>query len=283
MADLLQRFLFDDTDIRGELVRLDKTYCDTLKAHQYPEAVKLLLGEFLAAAALLSVTLKFEGRISLQARSNGEIPLIMAEASSKHTLRAIARGAEDARSSDFKSLLEDGLLTITIEPKQGKRYQGIVAIEGNNLAQCLEAYFRQSEQLSTRIWLHAEMSQSAGMMLQQLPGSDISASQRPNDWEHIVKLTETITSEELLNLKFEELLFRLYNQEKVTVFDSAKLAFHCNCSRDRTLKALITVGEDELKAIILEQGSIATNCEFCHQHYDFNTDDIKCLFHPRLH
>jgi len=284
MNDQLQRFLLDNTDIRGELVQLNKTYKDTLAAHRYPEAVGRLLGEFLAAAALLSATLKFDGIISLQARSDGEVPLIMAEATSEHKLRGIARGADLAASDEFKDLLSSGHMTITIEPKQGKRYQGIVSLEGDNLAQCLESYFRQSEQLSTRIWLSSSDEQVAGMMLQQLPATDSAKGEvRTADWEHATHLANTLTSDELLSLDFNQLLYRLYNQEQVRLFEPAKLEFSCHCSRDRTLRALMTVGETDLLEIINEQGAVETNCEFCHQHYQFTGKDIKSLFEPPLH
>lgn len=284
MNDQLQRFLLDNTDIRGEIVRLDKSYKDTLDAHVYPDAVGRLLGEFLAAAVLLSATLKFDGNITLQARSEGEIPLIIAETSSDHKLRGIVRGADFAASDDFKTLLNKGHMTITIEPKQGKRYQGIVSLEGNNLSECLESYFRQSEQLSTRVWLSSNGQQVAGMMLQQLPSvSDAQIEAREADWEHATHLANTLTSEELLSLNFEQLLYRLYNQQQVRLFEPADLQFSCHCSRDRTLRALMTVGEKDLLEIISEQGSIETNCEFCHQHYQFTDKDISELFEHPLH
>ena len=282
--DQLQRFLFEHTDVRGELVRLDQSYQDTLAAHDYPAAVANLLGEFLAAAALLSATLKFEGSITLQARSQGEIPLIMAEATSDHALRAIARQADQAKSCDFHTLLADGQLTLTIEPKQGKRYQGIVSLEGDNLAHCLENYFQQSEQLSTKLWLSADGQHAGGMMLQELPDTGFAdPSQRDNQWEHLTQLANTLTHSELIELSFNDLLYRLYNQESVKLFESAALRFQCQCSRDKTLTALTTVGEQELLELIEEQGEILTNCEFCHQHYNFSAQDIKQLFSPTIH
>ncbi|MEE8058044.1 MAG: Hsp33 family molecular chaperone HslO [Pseudomonadales bacterium] len=284
MTDLLQRFIFDTTDIRGELCRLEQSYQDCLAAHQYPKAVANLLGEFMAAAALLSATLKFEGTLTLQARSKGEIPLIMAEASSEHKLRGIARGADNASSSEFTTLLANSQLSITIDPKQGNRYQGIVPLDGNNLAQCLETYFQQSEQLSTRIWLHSNGQQAAGMMLQELPASrTLDTEQRQQNWQHMTKLAETLSEEELLSLTFENLLYRLYHQEQVRLFEPDSLQFKCRCSRSRTLNALRTLGEEELQCILAEQGVIDMNCEFCHQHYHFDNKDIQGLFQQTLH
>lgn len=289
MNDLLQRFIFDNTDIRGELVQLKQCYEDAVKAHDYPEPVAMLLGEFLAAAAMLSATLKFEGTLTLQARSRGQIPLIMAEATSDHKLRAIARESDQANSTDFATLLADGQLSITIDPLQGQRYQGIVPLDGNNLAQCLEHYFEQSEQLSTRVWLASDGKQSAGMLLQELPESEQARDasdnpeQRSINWQHLTSLAETLSDEELLSLPFEQLLYRLYHQEQVRLFDADPLIFHCSCSKTRTLNALRTLGEKELNSIIEEQGKIDINCEFCHQHYLFDQEDVNALFQPTLH
>lgn len=284
MTDQLQRFIFDNTDIRGEITRLDKSYQEAISNYNYPEVVAHLLGEFLAAATLLSATLKFEGTLTLQARSEGEIPLIMAEASSDHKLRAIAREADDASSNDFTRLLANGQLIITVDPKQGQRYQGIVALEGNNLSECLEAYFLQSEQLSTRVWLASNSQQAVGMMLQQLPPSkEIEAAQRQQHWQHITKLAETLTAEELLSLPFDELLYRLYHQEQVRMFEPDTMAFQCSCSETRTLNALRTLGKEELDSIIAEAGTIDINCEFCHQHYSFDSAAISHLFETTLH
>lgn len=284
MNDLLQRFIFEDADIRGEITRLEHSYQDILSNHQYPEVVAHLLGEFLAAATLLSATLKFEGTLTLQARSQGEIPLIMAEASSNHTVRAIARDAELASSDHFQTLLADGQLSITIDPKQGRRYQGIVSLDGHNLAACLEAYFQQSEQLSTRIWLTSNGQTTAGMLLQELPSShsrDIET--REQQWQHMLHLADTLTPEELLSLSPEELLYRLYHQEQVRVFPAVDIAFACSCSEERTLSALVAMGEQELRQIIAEQAKVEVNCEFCHQHYSFDQKRIDELFKPQLH
>lgn len=284
MTDQLQRFIFDNTDIRGEISRLEKSYQDCLNNHNYPEVVAHLLGEFMAAAALLSATLKFEGTLTLQARSDGEIPLIMAEARSDQTLRAIAKQANEAKSADFSTLLKNGRLCMIVDPKDGKRYQGIVELKGNNLAECLENYFLQSEQLSTRIWLSCNGQQAAGMMLQQLPASKtITNQQRSQQWQHMTQLAATLTEAELLTLDFQQLLYRLYHQEQVQVFAPAALRFQCSCSQTRTLSALRTLGQQELLEIIAELGAIDIHCEFCHQHYHFVEQHIQELFQPKVH
>jgi molecular chaperone Hsp33 len=284
MTDQLQRFIFETTDIRGELARIDQAYLETIATHDYPAPVARLLGEFLTAAALLSATIKFEGSLTLQARSSGQIPLIMAEATSEQQLRAIARDADHADSDDFKTLLADGQLAISITPKKGKRYQGIVSLDGSNLAECLQDYFQQSEQLATKIWLHADKARATGMLLQELPASDNSdPASRERDWEHMCHLAQTLTAEEMLALEFDTLLHRLYHQEQVRLFEPQPLRYQCSCTRQRTLEAIKSLGQEEAENIIKAQGAVSINCEFCHQQYHFDDKDIQALFHRTLH
>lgn len=277
-ADQLLRFIFEGTDVRGEWVQLDRTYKDALVNHHYPPAVRELMGEFLAAAALLGATLKFDGSLVLQARSEaGQIPLIMAESTSALTVRAIVRGAEEATGADFESLLGKGLLSITIDPTQGKRYQGIVALEAPSLAACLEAYFHQSEQLPTRIWLYADSQRAGGLFLQELP-SQRPAEERAEQWQHLCALANTVQPQELLQLSGDELLYRLFHQDQLRLLRRDGVGFRCSCSQERTGAMLFSLGRAELDDIIREQGTIEVNCEFCNQLYVFNGDDIAALF-----
>ena len=274
MSDTISRFIFDNSDVRGEHIRLEKSYQDILSIHHYPPGVANLLGEFLAAASLLSATIKFEGSLVLQVRGDGQAPLIMAEANSKQELRAIARNANEAISLDFKTLIGNGQLAMTIAPENGKPYQGIVSLDGNSLAQCLEAYFQRSEQLATRIWLCADGKNASGLLLQQLP----SIKPDVDRWEHLSTIAHTIKDDELLNLEAETLLYRLYHQDAVRLFDTKTLVARCRCSRERVAQALISIGRDELDDILAERGQIETNCEFCNRLYHFNVGDIAGLF-----
>ncbi len=284
MADIIQRFIFDSTDIRGQLVRLQNSYRDCLDGHNYPPAVAMLLGEFLAAAALLSSTLKFEGSLILQARSEGSVSLIMAEANSEQQLRAITRCSEKIDNCDFRQLLHNGQLSITIEPRQGKRYQGIVSLDGDCLATCLKSYFSQSEQLPTRLWLQADQQTAAGMFLQALPADQqTDPRQRELDWEHLGHLAETTTREELLTLPFDKLLYRLFHEEQTRVFEPSQLCFHCSCSRERTGRALTTLDPVELEELLISDGHITLDCEFCQRQYRFERADIQELLKPTLH
>jgi molecular chaperone Hsp33 len=274
-SDRSLRFLFEESDIRGHSVHLQSSFQDILAVHQYAPGVGRLMGEFLAAAVLLSATLKFEGKLILQARSEGQIPLIMVECTGLREVRAIARGAEHATSSDFAHLLTNGQLAITIDPVNGQRYQGIVPLAGNSLASSLDAYVEQSEQLQTRLWLAADDTHAAGMLLQQLPAQvtpDLEERQR--EWDHHCALAATIQADELLGLSAEQILHRLFHQEAVRVFPPLGIEFQCSCSRERTFSALASLERAELQDILDQEGSIAMDCEFCNQQYIFLPEDI---------
>lgn len=272
------RFLFEQGDIRGEIVQLKAAYREILNLHQYAPGVSRLLGEFLAAAVLLSTTLKFEGKLILQARSQGQVPLLMVECTSELQVRAIARGAQHATSDAFERLLHEGQLTITIDPSRGNRYQGIVPLSGDSLAANLEAYFEQSEQLATRFWLTANGERAGGMLLQQLPAQQVTdTDDRVLQWEHACALASTVKDQELLHLQPLELLYRLYHEDPVRLFQPRPVAFQCSCSRERTLNALSTLGAGEVEDILKDQGTVTMDCEFCNQQYVFSRDDLASV------
>ncbi|MCB8889505.1 Hsp33 family molecular chaperone HslO [Vreelandella malpeensis] len=279
MSDQIQRFLFDQTNVRGEIVTLDTTYAEVLTRHGYPHAVNVLLGELLAAVALLTDTVKLDGTLSIEVRGRGDLSLLMAESNPGGELRAIARldeeGVLPAEDASFRELVGEGQIVITLDPKEGKRYQGIVALEHETLGACLEAYFSQSEQLPTRLWLAADGKKAGGLLLQRLP--DASQNQDVDAWERSVHLAETIKQEELLGLEQREVLYRLYHEETVRVFDPKALRFGCTCSRERMTRALHTLGEAELKDILADQGEIDTQCHFCHTKYHYTAAEIEAL------
>ena len=273
--DRTQRFIFEEADIRGEIVQLEDSYQNIVNLHQYAPGVNQLLGEFLAAAVLLATTLKFEGRLVLQARSEGQIPLLMAECDSALNLRAIARGAQEATSDRFGQLLTGGQLAITIDPSSGKRYQGIAPLAADSLAHSLDAYFLQSEQLGTRFWLACDGEQAAGMLLQQLPAQLVEdTAQRSAQWEHVNALAATLRPEELLSVSAPELVHRLYHEDPLRLFNPSPARFQCNCSRERTLNALSSLPREEIHELLEELGSITMDCEFCNQQYRFVEQDL---------
>tara|TARA_B100000700_G_scaffold200234_1_gene220188 strand:- start:574 stop:1455 length:882 start_codon:yes stop_codon:yes gene_type:complete len=293
MTDQIQRFLLDDTNVRGELMTLDAAYAAVLDTQTYPAPVARLLGELLGAAALLTETVKLDGTLSLEVRGNGPLGLLMAESSPGGELRGIARLAEDQSipgdGAGFRELLGDGRIVITLDPKEGNRYQGIVELTEDSLAGCLEDYFARSEQLPTKLWLAADAEQhrAGGLLLQRLP--DESQNQDQDAWERSVHLASTLKDEELLGLEQRELLHRLYHEETVRVFDPKPLYFACSCSRERIARALHNLGEAELRSILEEQQAVDTQCHFCHTRYHFGAAEIEALIEspdapsPTLH
>ncbi len=278
-ADASQRFIFDNTDIRGEIVRLHTSVQQCVQGKGYPDAVSALLGQFLAASALLSTTIKFDGRLVIQARSEGEIAVIMGECSSAGELRGIARYAQPPVSDRFDALLTNGTLVITIDTRKGEPYQGIVALEGESLAQCLQAYFTQSEQLGSVFYFAGDRESVVGLMLQQLPAQvEKDPDARRAHWEHCATLARTITDEELLQLSNADILHRLYHQEPLRVFPPRALRFACSCSRERTARALSAMGRQEIEEIIAERGGVEISCEFCGTEYNFGPGELALLF-----
>lgn len=290
--DLLNRFIFDDCDIRGELVTLGESYRDILSHNTYPPAIQKLLGEFLAAISLMSSTLKFDGMIILQARGDGAISTIMAECNHHNNIRGIVRLKDElalnehlAQHGSMQELLGNGVLVITIEPKRAEnfggkleRYQGIVPLERETLAGCLEDYFQQSEQLATRFWFTADQEHASGFLIQALPHQlKTNADENRDHWETIETLADTITPEELLTLNHEQILYRLFHEQPVRVFDPTPVKFACSCSRERSESALLALGKDEVEELLIEKGSIDIDCQFCNQHYHFSAEDVRKL------
>lgn len=283
--DVMHRFLFDDTDLRGEVVSLANSYAEVLANNAFPSSVQRLLGEFLAAVSMMSGRLKFDGILTLQARGEGPLPLIMAECSNHKELRAVAQLAEGADLAQFEGLtlpqlLGKGVLAIIIEPEKGQRYQGIVPMDADTLAGCLEHYFEQSEQLKTRFWLAADVDSktAAGLMLQAMPEQTSDADKNRESWETAQAVADTVTEAEMLELDHQTLLFRLFHELQVRMFEPEPVRFHCRCSREASERALISIGRPEVEALIAEQEQIVIDCQFCNQQYRFGHADLDGMF-----
>lgn len=276
MTDSIQRFLFEKTDIRGAIIRLDSSFEQLIAAANYSPKQQDLLAEFAIASVLLASQLKFSGRVSLQARS-GDGLLIVAECQDQKFYRAVIEG--ESTNWDFASIFaNNAVLALTLEPENGQRYQGIVPLEKPTLAGCLEDYFLQSEQLPS--WFHfAKLGNNvAAIMLQALPMQICkNEAQRDEDWQRVKHLAETVSPEEMLVLAFDEILYRLYHEETVRVFDAQPVSFRCSCSQEKMERALLNLGEQELLEIIEEQGAIDTQCHFCHRSYHFEKAEIELL------
>ena len=281
-TDFTQRFIFDETDARGELVSLERSYAEVLAKHPYPEPVAQLLGELMAAAALLVGTMKFDGLLILQARSEGPVPMLMIECSSEREIRGLARYHADqiAPEATLTDLMPDGALALTVDPTHGKRYQGIVDLDGASLAECFTNYFVMSQQTNTKFWLYADGRRARGLLLQQLPVDRIrDPEERDASWQHITALASTLSADELLSLDNETVLHRLYHEEAVRLFDELPLRFQCSCSRERSGNALVSLGLEDAQQLVIEHGgAIEIDCQFCNERYLFDGADVAQLF-----
>lgn len=274
--DQFQRFIFEDSQVRGAWVQLGESFQEIGSQAPYPDSVRGLLGEALVASVLMSSTLKFEGTLSLQAQGEGPLRTLMAECSHDRYIRGLARFDEHAVSEEsLHDMLGEGRMAITITPNKGNRYQGVVPREENSLAGCLEEYFERSEQIATSLILFADEHSAAGLLLQRMPGT---TEQDDDLWARVNHLARTVEASELLELDSETILHRLFHEETVRLFDPETVAFRCSCSRERTLGALEAIGKDECYSILDEQGQIDMDCQFCHAHYRFDRNDIDHLF-----
>jgi molecular chaperone Hsp33 len=269
-ADTLSRFLFEHAGIRGHLVHLDASWRAVLETHPYPLAVGRLLGESLAAVALLAATIKLEGSLILQLRGSGPIRTLVAQATHARTIRGLAHWEGDVpEQGGLSACFGEGYLVLTVQQNRAEPYQGVVSLTGADLAQAIEGYFAGSEQLATRLWLSADGPRAAGLLLQRMPGEGAI----DEDWARVCLLAQTLTSWELLNLPSVELLHRLFNEEDVRLFEPEPIAFRCGCSRDRVEDTLRMLGKAEVDAILAEQGAIEITCEFCNRAYRLDAVD----------
>ena len=286
MKDTLQRFLFENLAVRGELVHLDATWQAVLERHDYPPTVQNVLGELMAAVSLLIATLKFNGVFIAQIQGDGPVSLMVVEGSSDKTLRATAtlkQDHEDFSDGSLLGLFADARLVITLEPEKGERYQGIVALVGESIADALTDYLLRSEQLDSGIWLAADDKQAAGLLVQKLPETEKTKSNiiefsDADGWNRIQQLSSTIKSEELLHLDAHEIIHRLYHEEDVRLFEEEPVAFRCHCSRDRVAKMLLSLGAEEVNSMIEDLTNIEVACEFCNHKYSFDAVDAAELF-----
>ena len=277
--NVLNRYLFEELSVRGEMVQLDEVYQQIIASKEYPVALQKLIGELLVSTTLLTATLKFEGSITIQIQGDGPVSLAVINGDHDQKIRGVARwNGEIADNATLHEMMGNGYLVITIEPKKGERYQGVVSLEGDNLAQVIENYFANSEQLKTRLWIRTGelngKAHAAGMLIQIMP----DGTGGPDDFEHLEQLTNTVKDEELFGLEAQDLLYRLYNQEKVRLFEPQSVVFHCGCSRERSGAAILTVSRAELNDILTEDGAVSLHCDYCGTTYAFDEEQVAELF-----
>ncbi len=284
--DLIRRFFFEHSPVRGHIVHLDSTWAAMCEHHEYPPPIRALLGEAAAATTLIASTRKFDGTLTLQLQGPGPMHLLVAQCSHGFAVRGVARWNSAVNEGPLSEMAGEGRLTVTVETAdQAARYQGVVPLAAGRLAECLEAYFRDSEQLPTRIWLAATPTRAAGLLLQRLPGSGPTTvmatreEENPGDsWQRIEHLAGTLERDELLELPHGEVLRRLFHEEDVRVFEPAPVYFQCRCSRERVIELLRALGRTEIRGIVAERGSVEARCEFCNRAYQFDAVDAEQLF-----
>ncbi len=293
--DCLHRFMFEQYPIRGHLVHLDAAWRALIEHREYPAAIRDTLGEAVVASLLLAATIKFDGVLSLQLQGDGPMHLMLAQCTSGLGVRGLARyreaeampaaagafaGGDGTRIAD---LIGTGNLTVTLETDDGsRRYQGIVPIAGRRLAESLQGYFENSEQLPTRLWLHADASGVSGMLMQKLPTSDarpgVDVAEVEDAWRRVQLMGETLTPQELHTLADAQILHRLFNEDDVRLFEPSPVYFRCRCSRDRVGGMLQGLGEAETRSVLAERGEVEVRCDFCNRAYVFDAVDVARLF-----
>ncbi|WP_296190770.1 MULTISPECIES: Hsp33 family molecular chaperone HslO [unclassified Psychrobacter] len=303
--DVRQRFFIEDSPVRGDVVRLSRSYATTIAQKAYPEAIKRLLGEMLTAASLLISTVKINGRLSIQLQSSDSDSLLnwaMAECDQDGIIRALAswKSDTDEQVQAWESMIHakdafaelgatgQGVLFINIQPDGGEPYQGIVERSHDNLADCLAHYQKQSAQIPTLINLASDGLQAGGILVQMLPrtAAETYEVEQNQDagidddlWTRLSVLTRTLKAEELTTLDANEILYRLYNEEKVVAPEPVALSFGCTCSREKCEMAIEQIGETEALDIIDEQGGVfEMDCGFCGAVYKFDKDDVAAIF-----
>jgi molecular chaperone Hsp33 len=306
--DAVLPFAVEALDVRGRVVRLGHALDDLLANHGYPDLVARLVAEAAALGALLAASLKFEGRFTLQTQTDGPVSMIVVDIQAPGRMRAYAnfdneRVAALGSGYDAGEIMGHGHLAMTIEhPGDANRYQGIVALDGGNLEAAAHRYFAQSEQIPTcvRLAVAEEMQakdssrwRAGGVLLQFLPREAARARQAdfdPGDspegatrhevatddaWIEAQSLVGTIEDVELIDpaLSSEQLLWRLFNERGVKVFEPQKIAAECRCSRERLFSLLKSFSAEE-RAAMVEGGRIGVKCEFCGKRYSFQPEEI---------
>lgn len=281
--DSLQRFLFDKAPVRGEYVRLQESYQAIINQHDYPPSIRQLLGEALCVASLLSAIIKFKGRLTVQFRGKDKLKLLLAQCDDQFNLRGVAKWDGEMSYEDLMESFNHGMLIITLDSGPSKRYQGVVEWRGNSLAESIEGYFRDSEQLDTKVWLAINDTVAVGYLLQTIPHTDndvmiIEEDDAVSPWERITQLTLGLDAEQMLGMEYEALLASLYPEDDVRVFPGTEVQFKCTCTRKRGEEAILILGHKEAEEELKDKNVIVVTCDFCNKEYVFDRMNVAEIF-----
>ncbi len=293
--DVLQPFMLHNSVMRGRMVRLDTVLNAILQRHDYPDSVSKLLGELLVIGAMLSANLPDHGILTLQIKADGAVPMMVVDIQADGSVRGYAHiddmsAIPDESNAGLQALLGKGYLAMTLDAKQGEApYQSIVPLEGESLSQAVQYYFSQSQQLDVVFHIHVsrrirENNESrwvgAGIMLERMPEmqetSENSATGNANNWEYQTLLVSTASEEELSDphLAPSALLYRLFHETGVWVYDTHGLRDECRCSRTRIDTVLRTMSDEDLQHMADEEGMISVNCQFCNTAETFSISEL---------
>ena len=284
-SDQLRRFILEEHPVRGHWVHLGAAWRQ-LRAHQhYPPAIEALLGETVTAAVLLAATLKFDGRLTLQLTGSGPVGLLVAQCTHDFRIRAVAQhDAKVSGDGTFRDLVGNGRLVVTIETgERASRYQGIVPLDGASMGECIARYFATSEQLPTRLSLAADATTAAGVLIQKLPERDSGEARSgrlEQVWDDLQQGLAALTSGQLLAGAVDESLQRLCGAYDCRLFAATAVSHACGCSPERVAELLRSLGAEEVRSVLAEQGAVSVTCEFCQRPYRFDAVDVERLFAP---
>lgn len=290
MTDQFKKYLVPDHSTRVQAVKLTNAWQTGLAHQHFPDCVQQLLGELVSAAVLLASNIKFEGSLVLQLQGDGPIALIVVECTSDLAIRATATlrdGHDVPEEGTLQSLLNsrgEGRFIVVLDPGRKASgmtpYQGVVPLEGDTVAQVLETYMRDSEQLDTRLWLASNKEHTGGLLLQRLPDQSATASPEvaAETWSRLTQLATTLKHDELLELDTDTLIHRLFWQEALLAYEPQEVRWHCPCNRERVAGMLRGLGRDEIDDILSERGNVQIVCNFCGKPYEFDTVDCASLF-----
>ena len=276
-TDYVQRFLFENLDIRGRLVCLTGAWQRMLDGRGYPDDIVALLGHTTALNVLLGANQKGAGRVTLQVQGTGPVKLLVADCTSELRIRGMASYEPPIKDiSSERRLLGDGRLAVTLEDsKSGQLYQSLVPLEGETLEDIFLHYLSQSEQLPAFLRLFADDDALCGLLLEKLPGAD---GRDPDGWNRVTHLAATLTLEETRDAQPYDLLTRVFPEELMRVFRLYPVEYHCPYDEEKVKDMLRSLGRQEVETILAEQGEVVIRNEMCNHEYRFDAEAIARLF-----
>ena len=281
--DTLHRFIFENTDIRGNYVKLNQTIKEATQHQALPQSIHIALGELMVASSLLASTIKLDGSLTLQIQTNGSLKLLIAECNESFGVRGTVKWNGPIQSLAPIDLIKEGHFIITLIQKNAKTpYQGIVPMEGNSISELLENYMLRSEQIQTKLWIHSQENIFHGLLVQRLPFNS-SAEALDHDsttgaWKDIVMSADKSFKAIHPTLDASKILQTIFSSETIRLYNPSHPHFACSCSKKSVENMLRLIGKKECESIIEEQSSITIHCDFCNECYKYSENEVGFIF-----